>query len=100
LREKRNIGDHCSRVGVYFRDRLLRLRDRHDVVEDVRGMGLLLGMKLTVKGAPIVDACMEKGFLINCIQEDILRFIPPLVITEKEIDALVECLDKILETVR
>ena len=100
LMEKRNIVDHCSRVGVYFRDRLLWLRDRHAVITDVRGMGLLLGMKLTVKGAPIVDACMEKGFLINCIQDDILRFIPPLVITEKEIDALVECLDKILETVR
>jgi acetylornithine/N-succinyldiaminopimelate aminotransferase len=100
LMEKRNIVDHCSRVGAYFRDRLLRLRDRHAVITDVRGMGLLLGIKLTVKGAPIVDACMEKGFLINCIQEDILRFIPPLVITEKEIDALVECLDKILETVR
>jgi len=100
LMEKRNIVDHCSREGAYFRDRLLWLRDRHAVITDVRGMGLLLGIKLTVKGAPIVDACMEKGFLINCIQEDILRFIPPLVITEKEIDALVECLDKILETVR
>jgi acetylornithine/N-succinyldiaminopimelate aminotransferase len=100
LMEKRNVVDHCSRTGAYFRDRLLWLRDRHAVITDVRGMGLLLGMKLTVKGAPIVDACMEKGFLINCIQEDILRFIPPLVITEKEIDALVECLDKILETVR
>jgi acetylornithine/N-succinyldiaminopimelate aminotransferase len=100
LMEKRNIVDHCSRVGAYFRDRLLWLRDRHAVITDVRGMGLLLGIKLTVKGAPIVDACMENGFLINCIQEDILRFIPPLVITEKEIDALVECLDKILETIR
>lgn len=100
LMEKRNVVDHCGRVGAYFRDRLLRLRDRHDVVEDVRGMGLLLGMKLTVKGAPIVDACMEKGFLINCIQDDILRFIPPLIVTEKEIDALAACLDKILDTVR
>lgn len=100
LMEKRNIVDHCGRVGAYFRDRLLWLRDRHAVITDVRGMGLLLGIKLTVKGAPIVDACMENGFLINCIQEDILRFIPPLIVTEKEIDALVECLDKILETVR
>ena len=100
LMEKRNIVDYCGRVGAYFRDRLLWLRDRHAVITEVRGMGLLLGMKLTVKGAPIVDACMENGFLINCIQDDILRFIPPLVITEKEIDALVECLDKILEAVR
>ncbi len=97
LMEERKVVDHCRSVGAYFRDRLLRLRDWHDVIVDVRGMGLLLGMKLTISGAPIVTACMEKGFLINCVQDDILRFIPPLVITEKEIDALVECLDQILE---
>ena len=39
---------------------------------------------------------MEKGFLINCIQGNILRFVPPLIIEEKEIDALIECLDEIL----
>lgn len=100
LMEERNVVDHCRSVGAYFRNRLLWLRDRHDVIVDVRGMGLLLGMKLTISGAPIVTACMEKGFLINCVQDDILRFIPPLVITEKEIDALVECLDQILENLK
>lgn len=100
LMEERNIVKHCSRVGAYFRDRLLWLKGRHAVIVDVRGMGLLLGMKLNIPGAPIVNTCMENGFLINCVQEDILRFIPPLIITEKQIDALVECLDKILETVR
>jgi acetylornithine/N-succinyldiaminopimelate aminotransferase len=94
LMEERNIVGHCERVGAYFRDRLLQLKDRHDMVTDVRGMGLLVGMKLNTAGAPIVEACMESGFLINCVQEDILRFIPPLIITEKEIDALIDCLDK------
>jgi len=59
-------------------------------------MGLLLGMKLKIKGESIVNACMEKGFLINCVQEDILRFIPPLIIGKSEIDALTACLDAIL----
>ena len=82
-------------AGSYFKDKLLALKDRHAIIEDVRGLGLLLGMKLKIDGAPIVKQCMQNGFLINCIQDRILRFIPPLVISEKEIDALIECLDGI-----
>jgi acetylornithine/succinyldiaminopimelate/putrescine aminotransferase len=63
---------------------------------DVRGMGLLLGIRLSVDGEPFVRQCMEKGFLINCVQGNILRFVPPLVIRVEEIDALIDCLDGIL----
>jgi acetylornithine aminotransferase len=65
------------------------------VIEDVRGVGLLLGMKMKMPGGPVVNQCMEKGFLINCIQEKILRFIPPLIIEKENIDRLVACLDDI-----
>jgi len=93
---REHIIDHCLAIGNYFKSRLLWLKDRHDSVEDVRGMGLLLGMKINGEGASIVNACMEKGFLINCVQENILRFIPPLIIKKEDIDALVNCLDGIL----
>ena len=82
--------------GQYFREKLLALKDRHPNVVDVRGLGLLLGMKLNVSGESLVRQCMQRGFLINCIQENILRFIPPLIIDKKEIDALVDCLDELL----
>jgi acetylornithine aminotransferase len=91
-----NIIENGRKAGNYFKDKLDELKDRHAVVEDVRGMGLLLGMKLKIDGSPLVTRCMEKGFLINCIQDNILRFIPPLVISSSEIDELVECLDTIL----
>lgn len=91
-----NIIDHCKNIGVYFRERLSWLKDRHELIEDVRGMGLLLGMKLSMEGDKIVALCMEKGFLINCIQGNILRFIPPLIIEKQEIDALVACLDEVM----
>ena len=87
--------DNGRAAGLYFKNKLLALKDRHTIIEDVRGMGLLLGMKLKIDGAPIVQQCMQNGFLINCIQDRILRFIPPLIISEKEIDQLVECLDGI-----
>ena len=97
LMEREGIVEHCQKTGDYFKDSLLALKDRHRVIEDVRGIGLMLGMKLNINGAPIVEECMNKGFLINCIQENILRFIPPLIITKEEIDALVSCLDEILK---
>ncbi len=82
-------------AGAYFKEQLRALKDRHAVIEDVRGRGLLLGMKLKIDGAPIVKQCMQAGFLINCIQDRILRFIPPLVITQEEIDRLIACLENI-----
>jgi len=92
-----NILDHCLKTGAYFKEKLYWLKDRHSSVEDVRGIGLLLGMKLKKNGDDVVISCMDKGFLINCIQGDILRFVPPLTIGRKEIDALVACLDDILD---
>jgi acetylornithine aminotransferase len=87
---------HCAKIGAYFKERLQDLKAKHGSIVDVRGMGLLLGMKLKVEGDTIVNSCMEKGFLINCIQGNILRFIPPLIIEKEEIDALVVCLDEVL----
>jgi len=83
-------------AGLYFQQKLNELKVRHPIIEDVRGLGLLLGIKLKVDGRPLVTQCMQKGFLINCIQDKILRFIPPLIISTEEIDQLVECLDQVL----
>ena len=82
-------------VGSYFKEKLFELKDRHAIIEDVRGLGLLLGIKLKIDGMPIVKQCLQDGFLINCIQDRILRFIPPLIISEEEIDLLIKCLDRI-----
>ena len=93
---RERVIDHCLQIGAYFKERLLWLKDRHDSITDVRGIGLLLGIKLKTDGGPVVKKCMEKGFLINCIQGNILRFIPPLIIKKDEIDPLIICLDEIL----
>jgi acetylornithine aminotransferase len=80
----------------YFKEKLLDLKKRHAAIVDVRGLGLLLGIKLDFKAESMVSQCMQRGFLINCIQENILRFVPPLIIKESEVDALVDCLDELL----
>ena len=71
---------------------------QHDLKE-VRGEGMFLAMELNKPAADIVNNCMKRGFLINCIQLNVLRFIPPLIITRKEIDSLIpvlsDCLNKL-----
>jgi len=91
------IVQRCTETGEYFRERLAWLKERHPVIEEVRGIGLLCGIKLNQAGAKIVAACLERGFLINCIQDSVLRFAPPLIIEKVEIDALIECLDQVMK---
>lgn len=94
LEEK--IIDHCEKIGAYFMERLMWLKSRHSSIKDVRGIGLMLGIELDIEGEPVVNKCRERGFLVNCIQEKVIRFIPPLIINKQEIDALILCLDDIL----
>ena len=89
IRKSREIGD-------YFKEQLERIKVRHNEIVDIRGMGLLLGLKLKKAVAPVVQACLANGFLVNGVQEKILRFAPPLIITRAEIDALMNCLDEML----
>ena len=88
--------DHCVRIGKYFRDCLERLKnDFSSNIVEVRGLGLLLGMELTRTCGPIVESCAARGILINCTSGNVLRFTPPLTVTEKEIDHLIDTLEDI-----
>ncbi len=95
--DEEKIIENCKEMGSYLKQELMRLKDKYDFIEDVRGMGLLLGIKMKFKAAHIVQDCMKKGFLINCIQDKILRFVPPLIISKKEINSLINCLDEIFD---
>ncbi len=85
-----------KKVGAYFKDKLNELKGKHDKIVDVRGHGLMIGVELSENGAAYVDKLREMGFLINCTAGNVLRFVPPLIITEDEIDKFVEALDKAL----
>ena len=91
--------DHCRVVGAYFKERLEALAAKYPFIRSVRGLGLILGVEMDRPGAPVVKALMEAGFLINCTQETVLRFVPPLVVGRVEIDALVAALDQALEDI-
>jgi acetylornithine/N-succinyldiaminopimelate aminotransferase len=83
-------------VGQYLAKNLLELKDRHPNVKDARGLGLLQGLELTIDGKPVVTDCLHRGLLINCTMDRVLRFVPPLIITQREIDRLVDVLADVL----
>ncbi|OGP57107.1 MAG: acetylornithine aminotransferase [Deltaproteobacteria bacterium RBG_13_61_14] len=85
---------NCRRVGAYLRERLQELARRFALIKEIRGKGLLLGMELDREGLKVVDFCREHGVLINCTTGKVLRFLPPLIVTEKEVDQLLPVLEQ------
>ncbi|MBN2688585.1 MAG: acetylornithine transaminase [Deltaproteobacteria bacterium] len=88
--------DNCKAVGAYFFDRLRELKGAHDIITDVRGRGLIVGVELSIPGDAIVSMAMENGVLINCTNGNILRFVPPLIITRDHVDRVIEVLDEVM----
>jgi len=80
--------------GRYFADKLESLKEKYSFVTDVRGKGLILGMGITADGGKIVESCRGKGLLINCVGSNVLRFLPPLIISFEDIDNAVKILDE------
>ena len=89
-----------QRVGGYFHVTLNELARKHPVVKEVRGFGLMLGAELNVPGKQIVLDAMAEGLLINCTHDTVLRFLPPYIVTEKEVDQAARVLSKILAKVK
>jgi len=90
---------HCRAMGDYFLERLAWLMREHGMVKAVRGKGLMLAMELHDSGEKIVLKCLEKGLLINCTNGNVLRFLPPLIISAGDIDQAVSILDEVLREI-
>lgn len=89
---------HVREMGEYMKSRLLAMQAEHpQLIKEVRGMGLILGAELTQPGRDIVNACLEKGAIINCTAGNVLRFVPPLIVTKEHIDEVCDILEQVLE---
>ena len=89
--------DHARRMGEYFAKGLSGCKERHRVVREVRGLGLLQGIELDMDGQAVVSECLARGILINSTGEHVLRFVPSLIITQLEIDRLLDTLAQIFD---
>ena len=87
---------NCRAIGTYLTQQLVQLQAKYDFIKEVRGRGLIIGMELAIEGGDLVKTAMERGLLINCTVGNVLRFVPPLIVTKDEVDEAVAILDGVL----
>jgi predicted acetylornithine/succinylornithine family transaminase len=92
------ILENCREAGAYFMKRLEGLKKKYPFILEVRGKGLMIGMEFAREAKSAVNELLRKGFLVNCTSDTVMRFVPPLIVTPKEIDLLVQALDEIFST--
>ena len=91
-----DLPGNAARVGKYFLDRLLALKARHKAVVTARGQGLILGLELSGPARGLVAGCMERGLLVLTAGDNVVRFVPPLIVSEADVDRAVGIVDQVL----
>ena len=91
---------NANKAGEYLLAKLKKLQEKYPFIKDVRGLGLMCGLELDREGKPIVEACIKLGLLINCTHTSVLRIMPALGVSKKEIDKAVAILEKVLKEVK
>jgi len=94
--EQEYLLDNAIKMGQYTNQKLQQLKDKHPIIDHIRGKGLMIGIQLTETGKDIVDKCLEKGLRINCTNDSVLRFMPSMTVTTDQIDQAVKILDSVL----
>jgi acetylornithine/N-succinyldiaminopimelate aminotransferase len=85
--------------GAFLEEKLTDLQDRCAVIKEVRGLGLMWGLELSQEGTPVVNACRERGLLVNCTQGNVIRLLPPLIVTPPQIEAALVILGEAFQAV-
>src|SRR4030042_69035 len=92
-----DILNNCRKVGDYFMGQLKKLQQKHKIINEVRGKGLMLAVTLSIEADDIVNKCLQKGLLIHSTGGKTLRFVPPLIITNQDVDRAIGILDAAME---
>ena len=95
--QKEKLLSKTQKSGAYLLEKLNALKAKYPVIKEVRALGLMCGLELSLPGKQVVEKAIEKGLLINCTHDTVLRLMPALNITKKEIDKAVYILDEILK---
>jgi predicted acetylornithine/succinylornithine family transaminase len=94
--EEEHLLENAVQLGPYTKDKLEQLKQKHFIIDSVRGVGLMIGVQLTSSGVEIANKCLDKGLRINCTQDTVLRFMAPMIATKGQIDQAVDILDTVL----
>ncbi|MDD2365960.1 MAG: acetylornithine transaminase [Desulfuromonadaceae bacterium] len=91
--------NRCEEIGEYLTGELEAIGRKYPFVKEVRGVGLMIGMALSIPAGDIVKKGHERGVLLNVTHDTVLRFVPPLVVTKQEINSMIQILDGIFSEV-
>jgi len=92
--------DNSAKTAKYLRQKLESLKTKHSIIKEVRGLGLMAGIELTIPGADIAAKCLKKGLIVNCTHNTVVRMLPMLTITKKDIDNAIKIIDEVLSEVK
>lgn len=98
IREE-NLLQNAAEKSRYLAGKLNQLKQKYNFIKEIRGLGLMIGIELSIEGKKIVDLCFERGLLINCTQGNILRIMPALGVKKKEIDKMLAIIEKVFSDV-
>ena len=94
--EEDNLIENAVKMGEYAKQKLEQLGEKYDIIKEVRGKGLMIGVQLSSPGAAIVDKCLARGLRINCTNNTVLRFMPAMIVTKEQIDEAISILDSVM----
>jgi len=94
---EKKLAERAATLGAYFKGQLEKLQNKHKIIREVRGLGLMLGVELRFDVLNIILKAIDRGVLILDAGRNVLRFLPPLVIEKEQIDKAVSVLDAVLE---
>ena len=97
--EKGKMLKNAKKMGDYAAQKLAQLKEKCPCVTDVRSLGLMIGIELNIEGKTIVEECLKRGLVINCTQGNILRIMPALDVTKKQMDKAFAIMASAIETV-
>ncbi len=94
--EQEGLLENAAAVGELFRARFESLREECELIQDIRAQGVMIGVELSVEGAPAVQACLERGLLINCTHGNVIRLLPAMNLSEDQVHEGCDILAEVL----
>ncbi|VTT98609.1 acetylornithine aminotransferase : Acetylornithine aminotransferase OS=Singulisphaera acidiphila (strain ATCC BAA-1392 / DSM 18658 / VKM B-2454 / MOB10) GN=argD PE=3 SV=1: Aminotran_3 [Gemmataceae bacterium] len=95
-----NLLERATQIGERFHARFTALKEKCPLITDVRAKGTMIGVELSVEGAPVVEACLKRGLLINCTHQTVLRLLPALTISDEQIDDGCDIMSEALQALK
>ncbi|MBC8473341.1 MAG: aminotransferase class III-fold pyridoxal phosphate-dependent enzyme, partial [Candidatus Omnitrophica bacterium] len=95
--KKEGLLRNTQEMGDYLKEKLDELKKKKSIIKEIRGKGLMIGAELSIEGKDIVEECFKNKLLINCAHGVVLRLMPGMIVTKKQIDVAMGILDKVMQ---